>query len=67
MNHMEAVQQQINITRSQFIHQLNEEITQIQRELINLSPGNSSKTARMGETVYQTMIARKRRLINQLQ
>ena len=60
MYHMAQVQEQIDITRSQIIEQLQNEISQFQQKMEIMGDRNC------GYSVYQSIITRKRMLIQQL-
>ena len=62
MDHMENIQNHIEITRQQIISQLHDEISQFQRELGIMHTDRYA----WGHRVYNTIIARKRQLISRL-
>ena len=64
MDHMENIQNHIEITRQQIISQLHDEISLFQRELGKMRTDSESDV--WGFRVYNTIIARKRKLITSL-
>lgn len=66
MNHLENIQNHIEITRQQIISQLHDEISQFQRELGKLQTDSSRECDVWGDRVYNKIIDRKRQLISGL-
>ena len=64
MDHMENIQNHIEITRQQIIDQLHDEISLFQRELGKMHTDGDCDA--WGRRVYNTIIARKRKLITSL-
>lgn len=66
MNHMDIMQQQIEVTRQQIISQLNDEISHFQNELRKLSYSEGETRNIWGQRIYARIIDRKRELIASL-
>ncbi|MEN8169663.1 MAG: hypothetical protein ABFS08_05515 [Pseudomonadota bacterium] len=66
MNHLETIQNHIEITRQQIIRQLQDEISQSQFELGELHTDSGRECDVWGDRVYNKIIARKRQLISGL-